>query len=240
MIATGGFYHIQPSSYRPASAPISHTVMLPVGSINLFIGFTHAFNPADPPPPRVIPLAGPYLYDEPYPSVDQIYVDAHPILDRVYTATAPISEDGSTRSSDLEDDTDSADPALVARPRSSSAPVDSSESPANPIAVSRWPPSPIDGSETHPALINGSGPSAVLILGLIAVGMPSTDESIALVSNPSDYDDSIYSLFEDDFDADFDGPSWPKVHGVFMAVNEDNPCKIPSPCRSQQRRQRRR
>jgi hypothetical protein len=71
MIATGGFYHIQPSSYSPASAPISHAVMLPVGSINLFVGFNHAFDPADPPP-RAIPLAGPYLYDKPHPSIDQI------------------------------------------------------------------------------------------------------------------------------------------------------------------------
>jgi hypothetical protein len=57
--------------------------------------------------------------------------------------------------------------------------------------------------------------------------MPSTDESIALVSNPSDYDNSIYSLFEDDFNANFDELSWPKVHGVFMAGNEDNPPQDP-------------
>jgi hypothetical protein len=210
MIATGGFYHIQPSSYKPASAPISHAVMLPVGSINLFVGFTHAFDPTDPPP-RVTPLAEPYPYDESHPSADQIYT--HPAPDRVYTATAPISEDGSTRSLDLEDDANSADPAFVARPRPPSAPVARSESPARPIARSRSPWVPIGRSE----------PSAVSMTGLIAVGSPSINESIMLVSNPSDYADSIYSLFEDEFDDDFDEPSWPKVHGVFMAENEDNP-----------------
>jgi hypothetical protein len=50
MIATGSFYHIQPSSYVPASAPVTHAVMLPIGSINLYVGFTGASDPSDPPP----------------------------------------------------------------------------------------------------------------------------------------------------------------------------------------------
>jgi hypothetical protein len=59
MIATSSFYHIQPSSYMPASAPLTHAVMLPIRSINLYVGFTGASDPSDPPP-WVIPLAGPY------------------------------------------------------------------------------------------------------------------------------------------------------------------------------------
>ena len=39
MIATGGFVHIQPSTYHPASAPITHAWMVPVGMINLFVGY---------------------------------------------------------------------------------------------------------------------------------------------------------------------------------------------------------
>ena len=42
MIATGGLLHIQPSSYRPASTPVTHAVMMPVRSINLFVGFAGA------------------------------------------------------------------------------------------------------------------------------------------------------------------------------------------------------
>ena len=40
MIATGSILHIQPSSYMPAAAPITHAVMLPIGTINLYVGFT--------------------------------------------------------------------------------------------------------------------------------------------------------------------------------------------------------
>ena len=42
MIATGGLLQIQPSSYRPASTPVTHAIMMPVGSINLFVGFARA------------------------------------------------------------------------------------------------------------------------------------------------------------------------------------------------------
>jgi hypothetical protein len=58
MIATGSFYHIHPSNYMPTSAPITHMVMLSIGSINLYVSFTGASDPSDPPP-RAIPLAGP-------------------------------------------------------------------------------------------------------------------------------------------------------------------------------------
>jgi hypothetical protein len=38
MIATGGFCHIEPNTYHLASAPITHTWTVPVGTINLFVG----------------------------------------------------------------------------------------------------------------------------------------------------------------------------------------------------------
>ncbi|XP_071681565.1 uncharacterized protein [Lolium perenne] len=38
MIATGNFFHIQPSSYQPASSHLAHTWMVLVVTINLFIG----------------------------------------------------------------------------------------------------------------------------------------------------------------------------------------------------------
>jgi hypothetical protein len=47
MIATGGFLHIQPSTYRLASAPVTHDVMVPIGTINIFVGFTGATDPTE-------------------------------------------------------------------------------------------------------------------------------------------------------------------------------------------------
>ena len=101
MIATGPFYHIQPSSYVPASAPITHAVMLPISTINLYVGFTGASDPADPLPGS-IPLAGSYGVNDARAIIDQIYTDAEPL---------PISGEDYARSSDLEDDADSAVPA---------------------------------------------------------------------------------------------------------------------------------
>jgi hypothetical protein len=109
MIATSAFFHIQPSSYMPASAPITHAVMLPIRAINLYVGFTGASDPSDPPP-RTVPLAEPYLYDgipiDYNPTGDWIGVDSN---------TLPISGGDSAKSSDLEDDADSATLAQMAR-----------------------------------------------------------------------------------------------------------------------------
>ena len=46
MIAIGGILQILPSSYIPASRPVTHGAVMPVGSINLFVGFTGAIDPA--------------------------------------------------------------------------------------------------------------------------------------------------------------------------------------------------
>src|SRR3954469_283308 len=61
LITTGSIFHIQPSSFIPASAPVIHAVMLPIGRINLYVGFTGSSNPADPMP-RSTPL-GSHTYD---------------------------------------------------------------------------------------------------------------------------------------------------------------------------------
>jgi hypothetical protein len=74
--------------------------MLPIGAINLYVGFTGASDPSDPPP-RVIPLAGPFDFDNTRAAVDRIYDEAQ---------TLPISGDDYARSSDLEDDADSSIP----------------------------------------------------------------------------------------------------------------------------------
>src|SRR3954454_8698124 len=61
LVATGSIFHIQPSSCVPASAPVVQAVMLPIGRINLYVGFTGSSDPADPTP-RSTPL-GSYAYD---------------------------------------------------------------------------------------------------------------------------------------------------------------------------------
>jgi hypothetical protein len=47
MIATGGFFHIQPSTYHPATSPITHAWMVPVGTINLFVSLAGVSNPVE-------------------------------------------------------------------------------------------------------------------------------------------------------------------------------------------------
>src|SRR3954466_11302686 len=40
MIAIGEMLQILPSSYVPAARPVTHSVILPIGTISLFVGFT--------------------------------------------------------------------------------------------------------------------------------------------------------------------------------------------------------
>ena len=110
MIATGSILHIQPSSYMPATAPITHAVMLPIGTINLYVGFTGSSDPADPLP-RSVPLDGPYAYD------DGIFGHVEPTA--ANTEPFPSSGEEHARSSDLEDDADSAVPPQIARSEAS-------------------------------------------------------------------------------------------------------------------------
>jgi hypothetical protein len=54
MIATGNFFHIQSSSYQPATSPLAHAWMVPIGTINLFVGLAGVNDPneARPSPQR--------------------------------------------------------------------------------------------------------------------------------------------------------------------------------------------
>jgi hypothetical protein len=109
MIAACAFFHIQQSSYMSASAPITHTVMLPIGAINLCVGFTGASDPFDPPP-RTVPLAEAHLYDGVPVGGNRTSGSA-----RANPNTLPISGGDSARSPDLEDNADSAAPDSTAR-----------------------------------------------------------------------------------------------------------------------------
>src|SRR3954465_658827 len=56
MIATGEMLQILPSSYVPAARPVTHIMILPVGTISLFVGLTDVIVSEDSaPPPRAPP-----------------------------------------------------------------------------------------------------------------------------------------------------------------------------------------
>src|SRR3954471_14025389 len=48
MIAIGEMLQILPSSYVPAARPVTHSMILPVGTISLFVGFTDTITTEDP------------------------------------------------------------------------------------------------------------------------------------------------------------------------------------------------
>ena len=104
MIATGDFLHVQPISYRPASAPIVRSVMIPVGTINLYVGFTGA---AD--------LIGSGDGDGRADSATLPQELSDRDRDRICADTAPIVEsDCSDEDPTLQDDADLSAPASYA------------------------------------------------------------------------------------------------------------------------------
>src|SRR4051812_13179177 len=110
LVATGSIYHIQPSSFVPASAPVLHTIMLPIGRINLYVSFTGSSDPADPMP-RSSPL-GSSAYAGREPSFDY---NANNYIEPADSRTelCPSSGEGQIQSADLEDDADSGAPPPV-------------------------------------------------------------------------------------------------------------------------------
>ena len=88
MIATGSFFHIQPSTYHPAPSPLTHAWMVPVGTINLFVGLAGVSDPTEARPGQ---LRDPY-------APGQLLTATHPLSGEVYTEGE----------SALEDDADSA------------------------------------------------------------------------------------------------------------------------------------
>src|SRR3954454_15303068 len=173
LVATGSIFHIQPSSFMPACAPIVQAVMLPIRRINLYVSFTGSSDPADPMP-RSTPL-GSRAYDGRDYSFD--YNEYFEPAD-AYTELCPSSGEGHIQPANLEDDADSAAPLPVARFQK--APV----------------------SETG------------------SIVADSVCDSITLVSNASDYAESIRSLLEEESDADSTNVSFevlPSPVHVYMA-----------------------
>src|SRR3954453_1772133 len=101
LVATGSISPIQPSPFVPASAPIVQAVMLPIGRINLYVGFSGSSDPAAPIP-RSTPL-GSHAYDGRDYSFDYSGclepAGASPEL-------RPSSGEGQIQPDDLEDDAD--------------------------------------------------------------------------------------------------------------------------------------
>ena len=109
LIATGSFYHILPSSYMPASRPLTHAAMLPVGSINIFVGFTEAYDPIGSAAIGIspLPLAPPRDH--------LVIAGGDSTEDQIGSTTLPIAGGDSTDDgAALLDDADSATPASVA------------------------------------------------------------------------------------------------------------------------------
>ncbi|KAK1602291.1 hypothetical protein QYE76_008140 [Lolium multiflorum] len=82
MIATGNFFHIQPSTYRPASSPLKHAWMVPIGSINLFVGLAGVSDPSEPRPGRSHdPFAPGQLLTATRPVTGEVYAEAESALE---------------------------------------------------------------------------------------------------------------------------------------------------------------
>ena len=192
MIATGNFFHIQPSTYRPASSPLKHAWMVPIGSINLFVGLAGVSDPTEPRPGRSHdPFAPGQLLTATRPVTGEVYAEAE---------------------SALEDDANSAAVAPIANPIITASAADSVA--ATPAADSGL--AAFDADSIATASVAGST-SVSPTAGSIATA--SFKDSISLVSHPSDFeDDSVLSLFGSDSDLDsVEAPRYRYPTAVFMA-----------------------
>ncbi|KAK1610995.1 hypothetical protein QYE76_034668 [Lolium multiflorum] len=196
MIATGNFFHIQPSTYRPASSPLKHAWMVPIGSINLFMACR-----ADPTEPPLRSIARPF-------APGQLLTATRPVTGEVYTEAE----------SALEDNADSAAMAPIADSIITASAANSVVTvPAADSGVAAF-----DADSIATASVAGStavSPTA----GSIATA--SFKDSISLVSHPSDFeDDSVLSLFGSDSDSDsVEAPRYRYPTAVFMAGGEEEP-----------------
>ncbi|KAK1643055.1 hypothetical protein QYE76_060860 [Lolium multiflorum] len=212
MIATGNFFHIQPSTYRPASSPLTHAWMVPIGSINLFVGLAGVSDPSEPRPSRSHdPFAPGQLLTATRPVTGEVYAEAEAALgdDAESAVVAPTAN--STVASAA---TDSADTAPVA---------DSADTiPAiNSIIAA------IDADFTDIIATTSVAGSTAASPTARSIATASTKDSISLVSHPSDFeggfeDDSILSLFGSDYDSDsVEAPRYRYPTAVFMAGGEE-------------------
>ncbi|KAK1668472.1 hypothetical protein QYE76_056631 [Lolium multiflorum] len=203
MIATGNFFHIQPSTYRPASSPLKHAWMVPIGSINLFVGLAGVSDPAEPRPGRSHdPFAPGQLLTATRPVTGEVYAEAE---------TA------------LEDDADSAVVAPTANSIVASTAADSVDTvPAIDSVIAA-----IDADFTDIIAITSVAGSTAASPTARSVTTASAKDSISLVSHPSDFedgfeDDSILSLFGSDSDPDsVEAPRYRYPTAVFMAGGEE-------------------
>ncbi|KAK1649768.1 hypothetical protein QYE76_067573 [Lolium multiflorum] len=114
MIATGNFFHIQPSTYRPASSPLKHAWMVPIGSINLFVGLAGVSDPSEPRPSRSHDPFAPGQLLTTRPVTGEEYVEAETALedDAESAVVAPIAN--STVASTAADPADTAIDSVIA------------------------------------------------------------------------------------------------------------------------------
>ncbi|KAK1681783.1 hypothetical protein QYE76_042631 [Lolium multiflorum] len=208
MIATGNFFHIQPSTYRPASSPLKHAWMVPIGSINLFVGLAGVSDPAEPRPDRA---HDPYAPGQPLtatrPVTGEVYVEAETALeDEAESAVAAPTANSIVASTvadsaDVVPTTDSADDVPT---------IDSV------IAA-------IDTDFSDIIAITSIAESTAAPPTARSAAAASDKDSISLVSHPSDFeggfeDDSILSLFGSDSESDsVEAPRYRYPTTVFMA-----------------------
>ncbi|KAK1620613.1 hypothetical protein QYE76_026130 [Lolium multiflorum] len=183
MIATGNFFHIQPSTYRPASSPLKHAWMVPIGSINLFVGLAGVSDPAEPRPGRSHdPFAPGQLLTATRPVTGEVYVEAETALEDEAESAVAAPTANSTVASTVADSAD-----VVPTIDSVIAAIDTDFSDI--IAI------------TSIAESTAAPPTAR------SAAAASDKDSISLVSHPSDFeggfeDDSILPLFGSDSDSD--------------------------------------
>jgi hypothetical protein len=104
MIATGNFFHIQPSSYQPASSPLAHSWMVPVGTIILFVRLAGVSDPTKARPGQLHdPFAPGQLLTATLPLSDGTHVEDESSLEDDADSAAAVSVAGSIVAASLED-----------------------------------------------------------------------------------------------------------------------------------------
>ncbi|KAK1681323.1 hypothetical protein QYE76_042171 [Lolium multiflorum] len=212
MIATGNFFHIQPSTYRPASSPLKHAWMVPIGSINLFVGLAGVSDPSETRPSRSHdPFAPGQLLTATRPVTGEVYAEAEAAL---------------------EDDAESAVVAPVTNSNTASAAADSTDTAPTADSIDTIPVidsviAAIDADFTDIIAITSVAGSTAASPTARSIATASTKDSISMVSHPSDFeggfeDDSILSLFGSDSDSDsVEAPRYRYPTAVFMAGGEE-------------------
>ncbi|KAK1641801.1 hypothetical protein QYE76_059606 [Lolium multiflorum] len=202
MIATGNFFHIQPSTYRPASSPLKHAWMVPIGSINLFVGLAGASDPSEPRPSRSHdPFAPGQLLTATRPVTGEVYAEAETALEddaesAIVAPTAnPTVASAAADSADTAPSADSADTAPSADSAGSAPAADSADT----IQAIDSVIAAIDADFTDIIAITSVAGSTAASPTARSVATASTKDSISLVSHPSDFEGGDEELPVDAF-----------------------------------------